>query len=186
MNPLKYEALRDAQRLAAEQQERRGDAERPARAAPQPERAAPEIDRDKIQAQARYEVALERAKRHQWQTIAFKQRQKEAADKRDLEERSEQYMKANDPKEYARLQRDKRVRAELAYRDNFVKQPMTRDQAARQGEKPGREQSESSREKGDAGQPREGNKWQRNMSERARAAAEITQRQHKDREDHVR
>jgi fused signal recognition particle receptor len=175
MYPRKYEALRDARRLADEQEQQRRDKAQQTREDHQPEKAIPEIDRDKIQLQARNEVALEQAKRYETQKLAYEQRQREEADKRERDAKRSEHMKANNPREYAIEEKYKQLRTDAAERDQATKREWAaRGEGARQGqdERPGREQSDKTREKGDAAQAREGNKWRRELSDNARAAVE--------------
>jgi hypothetical protein len=175
MDPRKYEALRDARRLADEQEQQRRDKAQQAREDHQPEKAIPELDRDKIQLQARNEVALEQAKRFEWQKVAYEQRQREEADKRERAAKHSEHLKVNNPREYAIEEKYKQLRTDAAERDQVTKREWAaRAEGARQGqgERPGREQSDKTRERGDAAQAREGNKWQRELSDNARAAVE--------------
>jgi hypothetical protein len=168
MSPLKYESLRDAQRVAAEEQQRHDDAERSREAA-----------QEKIQAQAREQVELEKAKRFEWQKSEYAQRQREEATNQERSEKRDAYLKEHDPVEYARQERDKQLRADRQDQDPMVK----RQWAERgQGELSAREQPDRTLEKGDAAQQREANKWQREMSDDARAAVERSQRDDQERE----
>jgi len=155
MDPRKYEALRDARRLADEQEQQRRDKAQQAREDHQPEKAIPE--------------------RFEWQKVAYEQRQREEADKRERAAKHSEHLKVNNPREYAIEEKYKQLRTDAAERDQVTKREWAaRAEGARQGqgERPGREQSDKTRERGDAAQAREGNKWQRELSDNARAAVE--------------
>jgi hypothetical protein len=166
LNPLRYEALRDAQRLADEKErERQDSAEHRSRDAAKSEKPSPELDRETIQKQARSQVDLENAVRFERQKDAYDQRQREEAAKNEREARRSEYMKTHDPVEYAREQKDNARRQEWG-RD--------RNQVA----------SEQEREKSDGAQAREPGKWANGQSERARALVEETrERDARERED---
>jgi hypothetical protein len=167
MSPLKYEPLRDAQRVAAEEQQRHDDAERSREAA-----------QEKIQAQAREQVELEKAKRFEWQKSEYAQRQRDEAAKQERDARSNAYLKEHDPSEYARQERDKQIRADRQEQDTMIRRQWAErgQNEATRGERP-----ERNLEKGDAAQQRE-SKWQREMSDNARATVERSQRDDQERE----
>ena len=166
INPLKYEPLRDAQRLAADQEKERRDNAQREHVERSPGREGQDPDREKINQQARYEVELDKAKRYEWQKVTYEQQQREEARQKDLSERSLAYMKENDPKEYARQEKENGLRAERAEQEKQIKQAWREKQG---------EQSDKSREKGDSAQERDGNKWRSEMSDAARAKAQESQ-----------
>ena len=150
LNPLRYEAVRDAQSLAVEkEQEREDKADRQSREAERAEKAAAEIAREKIRARARDQVALEQAVKFERQKVAYDQRQGAETIKKEREAGRSEYMKTHDPLEYARDEKDKARRQEW-----FDRNPAA---------------PENAREKSDAVQAREPSKWENAMSDRARA-----------------
>jgi hypothetical protein len=126
-----------------------------------------ELDLDKIRAQARREVELEKAKRYEWQKIGFEQREREAMAAARLQSQREQYQKTHDPNEHAKIIKEKQRLDEWYARDKAFKDRW----ANRAQQKPGREQTDRSREQGDAAQSREASRWGREFSEAARQAA---------------
>ena len=175
IDPLKYEPLREAHRLAADQEQARRDKAEQSREAPQSEKTGPEAEREKIQTQARNEVELEKAKRYEWQKTAYEQRQRDDDAKQERSANSLEYMRANDPKEYARQVRDDRVQAERDEREKLVKEQWAeRTEGSKQGrdENSGREQPDQTREKGEVARQKDTNKWRGEMSDNARAEAD--------------
>lgn len=165
MKPLKYEELRDEHRRAME-----NDQQRHAKEAA--DRATQQAEREKIKTQARREAELEKARGFERQKTGYEQSQREAAASQKREANRSAYLKVNDPPEYARQERDKRLKDERAADQRGIKSRWERQfaqaQKPPQREIPGREQAERPREHGYAGERNEPNKWRRGMSEQKR------------------
>ena len=164
MDPLKYEVLRDEQRRAVENEQQRSAKEAA-------HRAAQQAEREKIKTQARREAELEKARGFERQNAGYDQRQREEAASQKREANRSAYLKVNDPREYARQERDKQIKDQRAADERGIKSRWERQcaqaQKLPQREIPGREQPEKSRENGDAAERKELNKWRRGMSDRS-------------------
>jgi len=169
--PLKYEALRDDQRLVVEKeqekQEKQDRADRQSQEARKTEKAAPDIDREALQREARVQVAREQAVKFERQKVDYAARQREETARKDRDARRSEYMKKHNPLEYAREEKDKARRQEWIDRSRGV--------------------AEKTRDKADSAETREPNKSKYPLSERAQALLQKTrERDAAEREDHDR
>jgi len=111
--PLRYEALREDQRLVVEkEQEKQDKADRQSHEAQKTEKATPDNDRERFQPQARDQVAWENALKFERQQVDYARRQREETAQKDREARSSEYMKEHHPAIYARNEQDKARRQE--------------------------------------------------------------------------
>jgi hypothetical protein len=170
MDPLKYEVLRDEHRRAMENEQQR-------RAKEAADRTARQAEPERIKAQARREAELEKARGFEGLKTGYDQRQREEAASQKREANRSAYLKVNDPREYARQERDKQIKDQCAADQRglisrWEQQQRTQAQKPPQREIPGRELAERPREHGYAGERKEPNKWRRGMSEQKRQEIE--------------
>jgi hypothetical protein len=165
MEPLKYEVLRDEHRRAMENEQQR--------LAKEAADLVRQAEQERTKAQARREPELEKARGFDGPKAGYDQRQREKAASQKREANRTAYLKVNDPREYARQERDKQIKDQrTADERGFIsrwEQQRTQAQKPPQREIPGREQAERPREHGYAGE-KEPNKYWREMSEQTREA----------------
>ena len=165
MAPLKYEVLRDEHRRAMENELQR-------RAKEAADRTARQAEPERIKTQARREAELEKARGFEKQKTGYDQHQREEAASQKREANRSAYLKVNDPREYARQERDKQIKDQRAADQRGLisrwERQCAQAQKLPQREIPVREQAERPREHGYAGERNEPNKWRRGMSEQKR------------------
>ena len=146
----------------------------------------PEIDLDtkrrdaeleKTQEQAKQDVELEKYKRFEWQKTEFERREREEQAREERSEERAGIMQVLDPKEFAREEQRKQVAAERneleqQVRDDWIERAKEQQQAGR-GETSDRasqrQEREEGREQTEAQQDKEASRWQKEMTDEARA-----------------
>lgn len=177
INP--YQPLNDHHaRIAAEERQAKGPEQEDTR--------QPEIDQDtkrrdaeleKIQEQAKQDVELEKYKRFEWQKTEFERREREDQAREERSEERAAVMQVMDPKEYAREEHYKEMAAERNALEQQVKDDWTErakeQQQAGRGETTDRsserQEREDRQERTDAQQDKDSSRWQKEMTDEARA-----------------